>query len=1047
MRYSRNNLFTGMALLSLSGLPVGSMTAAINNAIMQQAEKEIKGVIIDESGLPVIGANVIIKGTSVGTITDFDGQFILNVKQGAVLEISFIGYLTQQIKVGNKSDLKIVLKEDTRTLDEVVVVGYGVQNKKSVVGAIAQTNGDELMKSGGVTSVGEALQGKLPGVTAIYTSGRPGEKNVQYYIRGQSSWNGGGQPLILIDGIEGNMEDVDVNEIENISVLKDASATAVYGVKGANGVILLTTKRGQQDKADISLSANVTFKMVSKLPDQMDSYDAINMANRTIMNEVAFNEGSWNDYVPGPIMDMYRNQTSTWQKEAFPNVDWADYMLRDMATDQRVNFSVRGGAKFVKYFCNVSYLHEGDIFEHFDNRKGYESGFDYHRFNYRSNLDFDVTKTTKLGVNISGSYGIAKSPDGTEEERMYAGIYRLGPSIFMPIYEDGSYGFDLSGDYELRNPVADFCTAGMKTENRLNLVTDFTLDQDLSFITKGLSLKGRFNITQSILSEKKLNDGGNTSQYIRKVYVNDGQDVVIRYPDNYTSDYLFTPNPWTLGNYDLKDKDREKRTNYEISLNYKREFGNHNVSALALFKREQYTYGSMFPVYREDWVGRLTYNYAYRYFIEANGAYNGSEKFGPGYRFEVFPSVALGWMVTEEKFMKNVKWLDKLKLKASYGKVGDDNFDGRWKYITQWGTYDKYVEMNKFSYDNSRFSPYMLYKEASIGNPDLHWETSVKQNYGLELAVLNNQIKFDFDYFTENRTDIMVTGDSRAIPSWFGIAAPDANLGEVNVKGYEFVLSGNKQLGSVFLNARFTYSHVKDVIVFKDDPELKPDYQKAAGHAIGQTYALIQGDMIKSWDDVYMSTALADGQESKRIGYYDVIDFNCDGNVNSTYDNVPWGYPNRPQNTWTFDLGGNYKGFSLSVQFYGQNNITRVYNLSDHVNGQRMYFWDNADVWTPENPDGTNTYTAWNLTKADNNPQKFIYDGSMVRLKMVEASYTFPKKVSAKLGIKNLRLFVNGYNLALWTDLPDDRDFNGDNNYRGGYPTFKRFNVGFNMDF
>lgn len=1012
------------------------------------AQKAVKGTVTDSESEPLPGVAVIVKGTTLGTVTDGSGNYEIKVtSENDVLVFSSIGFQKQEINVGGQVTINVKLETAISTLEEIVVVGYGVQSKKTVVGAISQTGNEELMKSGGVVSVGEALQGKLPGVTAIYTSGRPGQKEVQYYIRGQSSWNSGGQPLVLIDGIEGRIDDVDINEIENISVLKDASATSVYGVKGANGVILLTTKRGVKGKADISLSASNTFKMVSKLPEQMDAYDAADMANRTILNELAYQEGSWGAYMPSAIMDKYRNQKTQHDREAFPNVDWADYMLKKRATDQRVNFSVRGGSNSVKYFCNASYQHEGDIFEHFENHKGYKSGFDYHRFNYRSNLDFEVTKSTQLGINISGSYGQNKMPNSTGEDRMYAGIYRLGPMQFYPIYEDGSYGFDLSGDYELRNPVADFSSGGTKTDNRLTLISDFTLDQDLAFVTKGLSFKGRFSMNNIILSKSELNDGGNTSQYIRKVYTNDGRDVIIKYPDNYTSDYEFTPNPWTLTDYILDDSKRERRTNYELSLNYKREFGEHAVSALALFKREQYAGGSMFPIFREDWVGRVTYNYASKYFIEANGAYNGSEKFGPGYRFELFPSLALGWLISQEKFMSNVTWLDKLKLRASYGLVGDDNFSGRWKYITQWGSYNKAIEMNKFSYDGSRFSPYNLYKEASIGNENLHWEKSVKQNYGLELAVLNNQIRLDFDYFTENRTDIMVTGNSRAIPSWFGISPPDANLGQVDVKGFEFVLAGNKELGNVHLNSRVTYSHVIDKVVFKDDPAFKPSYQKAAGHAIDQTYSQIPGEIMKSWDDVYMGTALADGQESKRIGYYDVIDFNSDGNVNSSYDNVPWGYPNRPQNTWTFDLGGNYKGFGVSVQFYGQNNISRTFSLNDHVNGQKMYFKENADVWTPENPGGTNTYTPWNLTKANSNPLKFIYDGSMVRLKMVEVSYTLSKRYCDKMGIKNLRVFVNGYNLALWTDLPDDRDFNGSlGSYRGSYPTMKRINLGFTLD-
>lgn len=1018
---------------------------------VQVSDEKVTGVVLDKTGLPVIGATVIVKGTTRAAITDLDGRFSITASKGSTIQITFIGLLPETIKIGNKKHYKVVLKEDSEMLEEVVVVGYGTQKKKSVVGAIAQTSSKELMRSGGVTSVGEALQGKLPGVSAVYSSGRPGEKTAQYYIRGQSSWNGGGQPLVMIDGVEGDMSDIDINEVENVSVLKDASATAVYGVKGANGVILLTTKRGKKGESNISLSANMTLKSISKVPSQYDSYDAIGIANGSILNELAYNPGAWGDYVPSEIRDRYRNQTTLDQRERYPNVNWEDYLFKDVATDYRINLSARGGNSLVKYFCNTSYLHESDLFNSFGNVKGYDGGFDYHRFNYRSNLDFDITKTTKLAVNISGSYSTNKRPNGKEEMFMYNGLYRLGPATYYPIYSDGAYGMDENGSFELRNPVADLVDAGTITQNKLSLVTDFAVNQDLGFITKGLTFKGHFMLDNVIQSNKELYDGGSTaSQYVSKVYVNDGKDVIIKYPTDYTSDFVYTPNPWYLKDYTLNDWGRARRSVYDLSLNYSRTFGDHDVSALALFKREQYAYGSMIPTYREDWVGRLTYNYKYTYFIEANGAYNGSEKFGPGYRFDLFPSVALGWMVTEEAFMKKVPWINKLKLRASYGVVGDDNFSGRWKYMTQWGTYNSKLMMNKFSYDGSRNSAYTLYKEASVGNPDLHWEKAIKQNYGFDLGVLDNQLRLTFDYFTEDRSDIMIPGSNRAIPSWFGIDAPDANLGEVEVRGYEFVLNGNKRVGNVDLRGTFTYSHAKDKIIVKSDPALAPYYTKQAGYAIGQNRSMIGGKMITNWDDVYMSTSLADGQDSKRIGYYDLIDFNNDGNVNSSYDTVPYGYSSHPQNTWSLNLGMTYKAFSCSVQFYGQSNISRQVILDGHNNSQMLYFTDRGNIWSPSNPSGTDTYTPWSLTKAANNPYANWYDGSMIRLKMVELSYDLPSKVCKSFGVKKARVFMNGNNLALWTDLPDDREYNdasSDGYFRGAYPTVKRVNFGLNVDF
>lgn len=1021
-----------------------------NNYYFQSQKKTITGVVIDESGIPIIGANIKIKGTSEGIITDIDGKFTLQVSEGAVLEISYVGYSTKIIKTAGQTTFSITLIEDTQTLSEVVVVGYGSQKKESVVGAITQAKGEDLMQSGGVVTIGEALQGKLPGVTAIQSSGRPGDDNMKIYIRGQSSWNGG-QPLVLVDGIERSMNDVDMNEVESISVLKDASATAVFGVKGANGVILLTTKRGNEGKAQLSISASNTFKTVSKIPEQTSAYNTILLANEAIERELMYNEASWNDYIPLAIAEKYRSQKTQHDFEVYPDVDWADYMLRDVASDQRVNISVRGGNNLVKYFSNISYQHEGDMFKSFDNGKGYKSGFNFNRFNYRSNLDFNVTKTTKFSVNVSGSYGVRRAPS-TDDRLLYGGIYRIGRKSYYPMHEDGTFGF-LNDEWNLTNPLAAYISSGTTTSTFTRINTDFVLEQDLSFITKGLKLKGRFTYDNNMTGGQTIRDFASdkdNSNIIFKKYTNDGQNVEYRIPA-VSHDFDFVYKPWELDNIYIWDGTRARRLNYEISLDYNRSFGKHNLTALALFKREQYSYGSMFPRFREDWVGRVTYNYDYTYFGEINGAYNGSEMFGPGYRFDLFPSVALGWMASNEKFMKNITWLDKLKFRGSLGLVGDDNFSGRWKYITQWGNYADRARINApgvfANYSDAEKSPYVMYRELSLGNPDLHWEKSVKSDIGVEMSILKNRINIDFDYFWDHRKDILIGGASRSIPDFFGAIAPDANLGEVKVKGYELVVNANQRFDNVYLWADLSFTHAEDLVIFKDDPELMPDYQKAAGYPIGQIYSAIPGKIMQSWDDVYMSTPVATGQDYLRTGYYDVIDYDGNGIYDPNYDQVPTGFPTRPQNTWTCGIGGEYKGLSLSVQFYGQTNTNRYVNLSLFTDNSHIYFEDRLDYWSKENPQNTRTLEPWKLKQGNNDPYKDLYDASMVRLKMIEIAYQIPKAICGRIGVKGLRVFLNGNNLFLWTNLPDDRDFSeGETSFRGAYPTMRRFNIGFNLD-
>ncbi len=1009
----------------------------------------VEGVVTGGDGETIPGVNVVIKGTTRGTITDADGNYSISASPGDTLIFSYVGYLAENVAVGGQRVIDLTLSENVNEIDPVVVVGYGRQKKSSVVGAITQIDSDELKQSGGVSTIGQALQGKLPGVVTIYSNGAPGSEDMQIYIRGQSTWNNSGSPLILVDGIERSMNDIDINEVASISVLKDASATAVFGVKGANGVILLTTKRGQEGKAQLSVNAESTFKTVSKLPAKLDSYGSIITANEAIMRELMYSETSWRDYTPVEVAEKYRNQTSQLEEEIYPNVSWKDYQLEEVVTDYRLNLSVRGGNKTAAYFANLSYLQENDMFKDFDNGKGYDGGYSFKRINYRSNLDFNITKTTKLRLNLSGAYGNQNRPN-FGESYYYLGLYQLAPDIYYPRYEDGSYGFFDSNEWIFTNPLYSYSSSGIVSRKTFRMNSDFILDQDFGFITKGLSFQGKFSFDNNLTGVQSINDRDNV---IFKRYVNEGEDVVYQYPST-NNDYAYVIQPWTIDPMNLSNA-RTRRVNYQLSLNYDRTFGNgHNVQGLFLFKREKYASGSMFPVLYEDWVGRVTYNYNTRYFMEFNGAYNGSEKFGPGYRFQLFPSVALGWMPSNEKFMEDIAWVNRLKIRGSYGLVGDDGFAGRWQYITQWMSLNAGAAINTSYYNTSddanAASPYKFYVESVLGNQDLHWETAVKKDLGFEFAGFRNRVTLEADYFDEYRYDIVIYGSNRSIPDLFGNEPPDANLGEVRVKGFEFVFGLRENINDharVWTN--LSYTSAKDKILYAEDPELAPDYQKAAGYPIGQKTSAIAGDIMESWDDVYMSTPLINGNEYKRTGYYDLVDFDGDGVYDSNYDDAPYGYPTRPQKTWTWAFGGSYKNWSMTCQFYGMINSTRNYNLRSFSAGTHLFFEENANYWSVSNPDNIRTLAPWDLSQAASYPYSTLYDASMVRLKMVEIAYQLPDTFCSKIGVSGLRFYFNGNNLLLWTDMADDRDYNSGSNAvaNGDYPTLRRFNLGFNLDF
>lgn len=1019
----------------------------------QQSElKTVSGVVVDESGEPLIGATIHEKDTDNITISDSYGKFTITVASSSSLIISYMGFDDEEISVAGKSSLRIVLRQNATMLNELVVVGYGTQKKESVVGSIATVQSEEIMQSGGVTTVGQALQGKIPGVVTLYTSGEPGTDDIEIYIRGQSSWNNKGTPLILVDGVERSMSDVNMEDIESISVLKDASATAVYGVKGANGVILLTTKRGQEGKAEFTVSANSVFKTISKVPEKYDSFNAMMIMNEAVMNELAYNPASWDLVTPVQVADRYRNQPSQELREMYPNVDWRDFMFKDVAVDYQVNASVRGGNNFAKYYCSLSFLQENDIVKDFDNGRGYSAGNNYQRFNYRSNLDLNITKTTKFSINLSGIYGIKMSPPlDSQKERMFLSLYNLAPDLYYPIYSDGCYGYSDNADLGTSNSIVWYSVMGRNKQYSFKVNADLKLTQNLDFITKGLSAHVRFTMDNYMQGNQAINDKtGNAANIKSKFYDPKTESWKYDYPLT-SSDYEYAPAPWTINDFTVGSS-KIRLIDYEAAVNYARSFNDrHNVGALFLFKRQEYAKGNMFPEYNEDWVFRVTYDFNKRYLIEANGAYNGSERFGPGYRFDFFPSVGIGWVLSNEPFMKNIGWIDRIKFRASAGMVGDDNFtSSRWLYQSQWAPMNYYVAMSNPIYfgshkENNAKSPYMAYKESLMGNKDIHWEKSFKRDYGMEFSFLNGSISGEFDYFLEHRQDIYIPGGSRAMNDLMGIAPPGANLGEVKVRGYEAVINLAHRFGPDFrLNGNFSFTHAKDIVINRDDPELRPFYLKQAGYSIGQQRSAIRGDMMQSWDDVYMSTPLTSGDQNKRVGYYDVVDFDGDGIYYGTTDNAPYGYPTRPQNTWTASLGGEYKGFSVTVQFFGQFNTTRNYVLESWSLNTHLYFKNLSDYWSKDNPDGEYTLAAINTKQANMDPYRNLVDASMVRLKMVELSYRLPAKACRKIGLKGLRIYVNGNNLYLWTKMADDRDFGSGN--RGAYPTLKRFNVGLNFN-
>lgn len=1011
----------------------------------------VRGTVVDDTGEPLIGATIALKGGSAATASDIDGNYSLQVPdlKTAVLKVSYVGYLPQEIKVNGRSTVDVTLQTNAEQLEEVVVVGYGQQKKASVVGAITQTTGEVLERAAGIHDISAALTGNLPGVVTMQSSGMPGEESAKITIRGASSWNNS-DPLVLVDGIERDMNSVDVGSVKSISVLKDASATAVYGVKGANGVILITTKRGEEGRAKIDVSFTATLKSASKLPNKFDSFDALAARNKAVVHELGLMPSSWSYMTPYETLLKYRNPANLEEFERYPNVDWQDYLFKDAAMAYNGAVSISGGTRFVKYFAAIDFVHEGDLFRNFDNHRGYETGFGYNRINARSNLDFQLTKTTTFKVNLSGSNGQKRSTwpnDGSgfnqgnwNDVQVWAGAYNIAPNVFRPIYADGSYGYYPAFSSQVTNSADLLANGGAFKTTATRINTDFVLEQNLDFITKGLNFRGMISWDNQFREQGRgVSDLYNGPQY---KWIDPATGAVTKKnPTETTSQFDYLPgSKWSTQAGSVSNGNTLRNLNYQLQLNWNREFGVHNVGLTGVWTRQETAVGSMIPMYREDWVFRATYNFADRYFVEYNGAYNGSEKFKKGKRFGFFNSGAIGWRVSQEKFWEGLRdWWEELKIRASYGEIGDDS-GGRYLYMDEWGTGGN-TSMDITGYDNR--SMYTFYYLSKLGNPDAGWEKVKKFNLGIDYAFLNNMFAGSVEIFKDKRDGILINGNDRAMPSYFGQTPPTANLGKAESKGFEVEVRFSKNINrNMRVWANLSMTHAANKIIDRDDPALKPAYQKQAGYVIGQTHSYLDKGFLNSFDDIYGSPSHDVNDASRLPGDYYIVDFNGDGVVDNK-DSVPYGYSGTPQNTYNATIGFEWKGFSCFAQFYGVTNVTREVSLvsfGNHIDN----VYNIGDWWSGETGTGDILIPRWYSTVSGySNGTQYLYDGSYVRLKNVELAYTFTNGWIKKLGLSYMKLYLNGNNLWVWSRMPDDRESNfSGGSGSGAYPTMRRFNFG-----
>jgi len=1037
---------------------------------IQQQSITVTGLVKDDTGDPLPGVNVLEKGTQNGVTTNIEGRFSLTVAPNATLIFSYMGFATQEIPVGNQRTINVTMEDDSKVLQEVIVMGFGTQKKESVVSAVVQATNEEITKSGNVTDVRQALVGRLPGVITTMSTGEPGgygdgNSATSIFIRGRNSWNNSA-PLILVDGVERAMDNVDMTEIETITVLKDASATAVFGVKGANGVIIITTRRGRDGRPEFNVSYDATSLFISKLPDKLDSYDALRLRNESIERDVSLNGNLWSSYTPMEIIRRYRERDYPEYEWVYPNVDWKKALFADMGWSQRASLSIRGGTNFVKYFGSLAYLNENDMFRQYDNPfKTYEPSYAFNRFNFRSNFDFSLTKTTDFKVNLSGYFSQKNTSrsyyqiDGGTNRMVYAAAYYMPPDFFIPQFPDGTFGVSTQSLEQYANPVAQAYNLGVAQRRTTQLNADFLLTQKLDFITRGLELKAQINYDNTIATTCQIEDVTNhtrpeassntpstlVNQGLYKGHDQDPSEYMWLANINPSADYDWIVRPWNRTS-EVVDGRIVRNLQYDIQLNYSRKFNAHNVGAMGVFRRSERATGSVFPTYKEDWIFRATYDYETKYIIDANGAYNGTEKWSSDYRFAFFPSIGAAWYVSNEKFY-NIEWLNRLKLRYSIGWVGDDSGGARWLYQAQYA-YGGQARLQMSGENNASLSPYRFYRESVVPNPDAHWEKARKDNYAIEMGLFRDALSINIDYFNEERFDMMIAGGSRAVPPYFGATPPAANLGKVNARGYEFQVNYSGKVGKEFdYWVQASMTHTRNKVIFRDDPQLLFAYQKAEGYVLNQTRAQIRRNIYQNWDEVYASVPQTTNDQNKIPGFYNIIDFNGDGVITGD-DNPAYGYPETPENTYNLTFGGSYKGFSATIQFYGVNNVTRNAPLTSFDNGYNTVYGHARDYWSKDNPNASSFLPRY-LTQGSFYGNYYLTDGSYLRLKTAEVAYNFQKRVLSLLGVSSLRLYVNGNNLLLWTKLPDDREdaWYGGSVTNGAYPMLKRVNFGLKVTF
>ena len=1030
----RKSHLIAMCLSSLFGLILvgGGYHLNASELVASQAEKVITGIVQDVNGEPIIGASVIQDKTSNGVITGVDGSFSLNVPEGAKVVIACLGYQDNVITVGKQTHFVITLQDSAEFLEEVVVVGMNNrQTRRSITGAVSTIQTKELVQSP-VANISNALAGKLPGLITVQSSGEPGADAANLYIRGLGTY-GSSAPLVVIDGLPRNKADFDMldpNEIESITILKDASSSSLYGIQGANGVVVVSTRRGGGNaKPKISFTVQQALQQPIRLPETMSSYQQALYHRAT-----DFNDGQPMRYTD-EVLEIIKSGSDPYQ---YPNTNWFDVVLKEHSWQQQYNINISGSAgkdNRVNYFISGSYINQGTLLNHEDVfRKNYGVNSKYDRYNFRSNVDVQATKRLNIRIDLAGRLETRVGPSESFPY-VFQVITTRKPSSQAIYNPDGTLaaGSALEIPYQ-NNPYGVITQSGYYTNQSNVMYGTVSAKYDLDFITDGLTVQAYFSFENT----NNLNRIWRQS-FEQFWYRGPDKDGVPFYQDYTTKGRLAASTSSYV----------ERYTYYDVRLNYDKTFGKHQINAQLLGNRtlKNLQYQEYLYAY-QGLSARAAYNYAQRYFLEINLGYNGSENFPPGKRYGIFPAFSAGWVLSDEPWLNSPDWLKILKIRGSYGTVGNDQIGGdRFLFITEFGPGGTHAHAGAatiypggyyFGTTNGGTLAAGGHNEIRVGNEYVTWEKAKKANVGFDLSLFhNNAVNLTFDYFYEKRDNILTAAGS--VPDYVGIdnVAP-RNSGKVLNHGLEAELRIMKQVSrdfSFFANFQVTYA--KNKVLENDQPTPKFDYQDLRGYEIGYDLGYKSLGYFKDQADI-------DNSPKQNLGLDPIPgdvkyqDTNNDGIVDVD-DRVPIKCFSVPTFTGGLSLGINWKGFDFSMMFSGATGGTaRLWAYDSSIINLQRWTESNKDALLPiaHTSANNNVISDWNLMSTD-----------YLKLRNIELGYTIPSHLLNRIKISSARVYINGQNIAVWDKMwLKDRDPESAGSGTLPYPLQRIFNIGLRFD-